>query len=131
MSSIKSNKINPIPVRDDIVSLSSNKHMNQPWELWFRKVYNILDDIGNTKLGQYTTSNSTSATPISGFNYTVDGNRFFFNYSGVGDVSIDLPFPVKYDVVYKYFSITKGTTKLYIPLMTSSTIINEWFFLDN
>lgn len=110
------NTINPIPVRDDIID-GDNKHMNQVWELWFRKVYNIL-------------LNQSTQKAIDGFNYTLDGNRLFFNYSGAGDVEISLPFPILYKTNLTKFTVNKGDKKIYIPTLDSGTILNEWFFVD-
>lgn len=113
---IITNTINPIPVRDDIID-GDSQHLNQVWELWFRKVYNIL-------------LNQSSQKTITGFNYTLDGNRLFFNYSGSGDIEISLPFPILYKTNLSKFTVNKGDTKIYIPILDPGTILNEWFFLD-
>jgi hypothetical protein len=109
------NTINPIPVRDDIVG--SNKHMNQVWEFWFRKLYNIV-------------LNQSTIKSVGTFNYTLDGNRIFFNYAGTGGVIIDLPFPVLYKTNLSVFSINAGDKKITIPNLPTGTILNEWFFVD-
>jgi hypothetical protein len=128
-TSIKTNTLNPIPVRDSIVGMS-DKDLNQPWELWFRKLFDVVSGMSTVKTGSNTTNNGTSSNNVQGFNYTIDGNRYFFNYNGSGNVSISLPFPVLYSVNYTDFSITAGDTKITIPPLTAGTILNEWFFLN-
>lgn len=123
------NKINPIPTKDDIIGLDK-KSVNQPWELWFRKLYDVVLGISNVYQGTVYDISSTSATPVEGFNYCLDGNRYFFNYKGTGDVEVVLPFPILYDVEYSWGSFKKGQRRIQFPVYEGGITINEWFFLD-
>ena len=116
------NKITPIPSRESIVGIDP-KSLNQVWEMWFRKLYDVVSRISIINKGYQNVDNER--IDIEGFNYTLDGNRFFFNYNGPGDVTINLPFPA----LFSTSIITAGANKLYIP-STNGTILNDWFFLD-
>lgn len=123
------NKISPIPVRDDIVG-AGVKSLNQTWELWFRKLYDIVSGMSTVQQGKVYDVSSISATPVDGFNYCIDGNRYFFNYKGNGDVEVVLPFPILYDVNYSWGSFLAGQKRIQFPDFGQTVILNEWFFLN-
>lgn len=127
-TSVKTNILNPIPVRDPIVGMS-DKDLNQPWELWFRKLFDIVSGMSTVKKGT-NVSNGTISSDVQGFNFTIDGNRLFFNYNGPGNVIVTLPFPILYSVNYQLFSINAGDMSITIPFLPTGTILNEWFFIN-
>lgn len=122
------NKLSPAPIRDDIVG-SGVKSLNQTWELWFRKIYDIVSGLSTVTQGSVYDISSISATPVPGFNYCLDGNRYFFNYKGTGDVEIVLPFPILYDVQYSWGAFNAGQKRIQLPNFGSTVILNEWFFV--
>ena len=123
---IQTNIIEPTPARSEIIGMEP-KQLNHIWELWFRKVYDVVSKISIQSPGTFNTT-PTSAIPVSGFNYTIDGNRYFFNYNGPGNVKITLQYPASYTTNFSIGSISAGSKELYIPI--TNKIINEWFFID-
>lgn len=123
------NKITPIPMRDDIVGLGT-KTLNQPWELWFRKLYDVVVGMSNISSGTNNNTDAGKYSNVSGFNYCLDGNRYFFNYKGTGNVEIILPFPIMFDISYSWGSFSAGQKRIQLPTFENETILNEWFFLS-
>lgn len=119
------NIIAPIPAREPIIG-AADKVMNQPWELWFRKLSDVVRNMSESWNGSNIIG--VERIEVPGFHYTIDGNRYFFNYNGPGDITISLPYPALYTTP----RIQAGSTKLYISAQpsTGTNVINDWFFIS-